>query len=92
MGVKLSIQERNQRIALLYPKTSQRVIADMFCITQGRVSQIVRLMGGKASTGKPPVWPDCPQHLIHDYHHLRRYMTAAEAKAMLEEEIERTGL
>lgn len=37
------------------------------------------------STGRPPVWPDCPSHLADDYALIRRKgFSAAEARAMLE--------
>jgi DNA-binding CsgD family transcriptional regulator len=36
--------------------------------------------------GRPLVWPDCPAGLQRDYKQLRRYIPAAEARAILERE------
>lgn len=36
------------------------------------------------SKGRPPIWPDCPEHLQEDYALLRTCMSAGEARAMLE--------
>lgn len=36
------------------------------------------------SSGRPPVWPDCPEDKREDYEILRTCMKAAEARAVLE--------
>lgn len=38
----------------------------------------------RAKSGRPPIWPDCPPHLVADYKKLRQYMSAGEARAALE--------
>lgn len=40
----------------------------------------------RPSPGRPPVWPDCPEHLRRDYDRFRKHygFRSAEARAMLE--------